>query len=138
MTRGLLCVVLVLVLLACCIAVHADLPAVGQANAVLGQGKATLGVSLSLPLGQWHARSVTGTWYADGLYSQGQFGGGVSTDVAPIADLLGADEWLYPALPFVAPILERIAVGTCVMWEGDAKRMDGGVYCRLSLKEWKF
>jgi hypothetical protein len=88
-------------------------------------------------VGSYHIRDVEGRAYLDCLYTSGEFGGGISTDAAPLAALLRADEWLYPALP-VQGLIDKLAVGTCLLYEGDARRLDGGLYLRLRLADVRF
>lgn len=129
-------IAVVLVLCAFCIPAQAvDLvPDAGTASCYLVKGgplKAALTVS-------WEVLTVDDyTFYIDGLLAEGDTGIGVSTDVKPIAEnILGFDRWLYPTLP-IGPLVDRMAVGT-VVFHDDSVIKDGGVYLRLSLKEWKF
>lgn len=129
-------IAVVLVLCVFCIPAQAvDLmPETGTASCFLVKGgalKAAVTVS-------WEVLTVEEyTFYLDGLMASGDIGIGLSTDVKPIADnILNLDKWLYPTIP-IGPLVDRLAVGT-VIFHDDNVIKDGGVYLRLSLKEWKF
>lgn len=129
--------VAVIVLLCClCLPAQAvDLaPDAGAVSCYLVKGGA-LEASLTV---SWELVTIEDyTFYIDGLLAGGDTGIGFSTDFKPIADnLLGFDHWLYPTLP-IEPLVDKLAIGT-VVFHDDNVIKDGGVYLRLSLKEWKF
>ena len=114
------------------------LPTEGSANAFLARGGPTqVGVTLTWTLGTYSIGNVQGTAMLDGMYAGAEKGLGLSTEARVVAELLRMDEWLYPYLP-VEFIVERLAIGTCILWDGDNERLNAGPYLRMMLAQTKF
>jgi len=98
-----------------------------------GEGVVTPTLNLS-----WQIAEVKGyRLYLDALEAEGELGAGLSTDLAPIGDLLQFEKWLYPLVP-VQDLVKRCALGTAVLYEAGNRAIRPGVYLRLSVVSVRF
>jgi len=98
-----------------------------------GEGVITPTLNLSWQIAQYKEYRL----YLDALEAEGELGAGLSTDLAPVGDLLQFDKWLYPLLP-VQDLVQRCALGGAVLYEAGNKAIRPGMYLRLSVVSVKF
>jgi len=110
----------------------------GQLNAtayLARGGPIRVCISISVPVARFTIAGNPGEVYLDGMYVNNEFGGGVSVTLAPLGGLLHLDRWLYAYVPPARLLIERGAVGTCLLYDGANTTINGGPYLRMPL--WK-